>query len=74
MKKAQIMCALFALSACAAPMVNPNVTPEQAERDGMECEYEATKAVPDIGMGSAMAIGMQRGSLMRQCLRLRGYR
>lgn len=73
MKRAGIVCVL-SLAACAAPMVNPNVTPEQAQRDRMECEYEATKAVPDTGMGSAIAIGMQRSSLMRQCMGLRGYK
>ena len=69
---ALILC-LFT-TACSAPLVNPNATPAQVQRDQMECEYEATKAVPDTGMGSALAIGMQRGSLMRQCMQLRGYR
>ena len=55
-------------------MTNPNATPEQARRDQLECEYEATKAVPDTGVGSAMQIGFQRGQLLRQCMQLRGYR
>ena len=62
------------LVGCARPMTNPNATPEQAQRDQMECEYEATKAVPDTGVGSAMQIGFQRGQLLRQCMQLRGYR
>ncbi len=68
-----IILSLF-LTACAQTQwVKPGATEASFNRDKAECEYEATKAVPDTGTGSVIAIAFERANLMKQCLRIRGY-
>lgn len=75
MKKMNLFVVLpLLLSACAAVQwVKPGATEQDFQRDQAECNYEATKAVPDYGSGSVFAIAMQRADIANQCLRLRGY-
>lgn len=62
------------LTACSqAQWVKPGATEQEFEKNYAECNYEATKAVPDYGSGSLIAIALQRAEIIKQCLRLKGY-
>lgn len=62
------------LAGCVPPAqwIKPGVTPEQAERDQKECNYEARKATAAIANPFNQA--SERIDLEWACLGLRGYR
>ena len=59
---------------CAVPKpwAKPNGTPQQAQQDERECDYEAAKATANILNG--FEAGWQKASLRMQCMETRGYR
>jgi len=42
-----------------------------ADRDYAECDYEATRAT--VSIRSGIEAGWMQGTLIRQCMQLRGY-
>jgi hypothetical protein len=51
-------------------MKRANTSPEQANRDDAECDYEADKAVVNL---KGVEAGMKSAGLWKQCMRLKGY-
>jgi hypothetical protein len=81
MKRISIVIAILALSGGAAWAITTiedlrwekkHSKPEQTKKDFDECSYDAEKAL----VGSkyrAIAKSMQRGRLLEQCMKVRGY-
>ena len=74
MNKAVLFIALF-LFGCAAPAQwsKPGYDPIQFDKDIVECEYEARKAVPDSGYGNIWMIAMERSAIQSMCMETKGY-
>ena len=73
MKRNFLVLVALSLSACAAPSswVKDDMT--AFNQDSAECEYDATKAVPDNGYGNVFSIALERGNIYNQCMKVRGY-
>lgn len=65
------------LTGCGRPMINPNVSQAQAERDFEECKMVAITSVPvPYGRGQTAAVigaSLQQRQVIEQCMKLRGY-
>jgi len=75
MKKLAALALLTLIHGCATATWNkPGATASEFEKDKTACQYEATKAVPDYGYGSVIAIGFERANITKQCLMARGWK
>lgn len=73
MRTVSVVIALALLSACAPPrqMVKPGSTPEQANKDQLECQYESEKATASIVNPWDKAFS--KADIKERCLQVRGY-
>ena len=50
---------------------HPKATPEQMNKDQLECEYDARKSTANIRSG--IQAGYEQSDLQHLCMRTRGY-
>lgn len=70
--------AIVALGAsCAGCVTNPYPQTAEAQRMLKICQYDvgkATASAPMYSVGDAVSNGIEKGSLIRQCMDINGYR
>ena len=64
---------VVALAGCAPQQAwfHSTATPEQFNRDKLECEYDARKATVNIRSG--IEAGFEQANLQRMCMQVKGY-
>lgn len=74
MKTLIIFAAVALLAGCANQrvLINENASPQQAQRDEMECRYEAMKV--EASQANAAIAVLMANDAKRLCLQMRGYK
>lgn len=71
-----LMCVVFA-TGCQTKLVKPGVSQWEADRDLMECQYEAEKYghvdMWGTGVGAGLEEALRKNKLTMQCMALKGY-